>query len=601
LADGLRSGWLVLLPLLLLPVANSIPVLRQMHANLAVLAVMLLTWAWAIRSPSSTPQGIALLGTSGNGRRIGAWELCLLAFVAAVAIAYLVVGTRVRGFVYADAAYYYGVARHMALTRRFEEPIVWHFLHLPETLVHAPFDYWGSMTSLLLVPPLLLFGASATTAILTMAFLSAAVLVGFWYLICFALPLRHCTTQLLALVLFAFSPALDLYRFQPESITVAHLFLLGSLIAFCLRRAVLAILCGFGLLLTRGDGSILFLLILFAVVLAEWRRPDGGPGHPWRLVLVGLGCVSIYMLWSLASFGTLSPPATQIVPFLPSYWQVYDLGVPHHFSWHTFLDHFSGHALVGRMRYAATSMWALPITPMFGWWLALAALPVVWLVRRPASPQSLIWVLCFAGYTLVACLAGSGFASARTPYTFVPLIILAGAFAVDAGLTLLAVRVLRGDATRATAAAIGALVLAVCAVLLGRLPTLQAIPVLPDDLPPGVTVPAPEELSKLDRVLGGEPVMTNLPWQIISYTQSPAVSLPWDGEAAIESVLARYDVRWMVLFGAVRDCTIDKNPSCPVFMRVLSSDTTDVGRFRLERVGVEEASLPAVFRVSTTP
>jgi hypothetical protein len=87
------------------------------------------------------------------------------------------------------------------------------------------------MTSLILVPPLMLFGATPRTAFVTMSVVSAASVFAFWYLVCFALPLRHRATQLLALVLFALSPAMDAFRFQTESIAVAQLFIVLSLIA----------------------------------------------------------------------------------------------------------------------------------------------------------------------------------------------------------------------------------------------------------------------------------------------------------------------------------------------------------------------------------
>jgi hypothetical protein len=595
-AGGLQRGWIALLPLMLLPIANSVPALRHWHADAAVLAAALAAWTCVIINRSSPASAIAMLGACGDDRRIGAWEFCLLAFVVVIAIAYLVVGSRVRVFAFPDGTYYYGVARHIALTGRFEEPIVWHFLHLPTTIRHAPFDYWGCMTALLLVPPLVLFGATPMTAMLTMAALSAGVLVAFWYLICVALPLRHCATQLLALVTFAFSPALDLYRFQTESITVAHLFLLLALIAVCRRRSVLAILAGFGMVLTRGDGMIFFSLIVLAVLLQAWRGVDREPRHPWRLLLVALACLGTYVLWNVASFGTLTPPSTQIVPFLKSYWQVYDFGVMHEESWSSGAVPFQWPAVLQRLRIAFSSLRALPIAPALDGWLLVGACSAVWLIRRRADAQWLIWVLCFIGYFLVAAIAGSGFAPVRTPYTFVPLVILSGALGADAILTRVAARMERGAWGHAAAAAIGAGVLGLCAFVLGRLVVFQATPMLPD-LPAGASV-SPEALSKLDEVLNGEPVASNLPWQIIAYTRSPAISVPWNGEAAIDSALAHYQVGWLVLFGSVRDCKTDNNASCPVFMRVLGSETTSLGRFRIERVSVDEG-LPAVFRVSS--
>jgi hypothetical protein len=204
-----------------------------------------------------------------------------------------VIAARVRDIVYNDGAYYYGVARHMAMTGRFEEPIVWHFLHPPPNLIHAPFDYWGCMTSLLLVPGLLLFGATPETAFRSMSLISAAGQLAFWYLICFALPLRHRITQLIDLALFAFSPAMVIYRFQPESVAVSQLFLLLSLIAFSRQRSALAVLCAFGLLLARSDGLILFALIFLAVLL---RRAPPNAAHAAgriRPALVGLACIGL--------------------------------------------------------------------------------------------------------------------------------------------------------------------------------------------------------------------------------------------------------------------------------------------------------------------
>jgi hypothetical protein len=598
LDDGLKRGWLVLLPFALLPVAGSVPALHQAHASVAVLLGALLAWGYTTVSGASSPRGIALLAKAGEGTWMGPWELCLLAVVMAIAVAYLALGSRVDWLVYEDAAYYYGVARHMALTWRFEEPIVWHFLHPPERLVHAPFDYWGAMTSLLLVPPLALFGATPATALVTMSAISALSLVAFWYLICIALPLRYYATQLLALVIFAFSPAMDLYRFQPESISVAHLFLLLSLIAFCRKRLVLAILGGFCLVLTRPDGLILFALIFFVVLLQARRGVGACPHQVWHLVLVGLACAATYVLWSLASFGTLTPPGPQILPSLGKYAEVYDFGVPHQVSWSEIVDRLEWHFVAGRIRMAFDTLRAIPFAPGLDWWLAIAIVPAGGLLRRPLSPESLIWLLCFGGYFLLACVSGAGFARVRAPYTFTPLVVLAGALGLDAILAQLEAWMEHARSIRLRAVTIGAGVLALCSVLLGRLPVLRGVPMLAS-LPVAAEIIAQAqpalELTTLDRVLRGEPVASNRPWQIIAYTRSPAVSIPQNGDAAIEAVLARYQVRWMVIFGAPPWwCS---GESCTLFNRLLSTERTDLGRFRLERIPVD-AMLPAVFRVS---
>ena len=268
---GSGRAWLVPLAGACLPFTSFFPPRFQAPARIAIGLAAVVAWVGLTRHRSAPPRTIALLAASDERRRGNTWQLALLGVVAAATTAYLIAAVRVTVITTNDGAYYYGVARHIATTGRFEEPIVWHFLNPPDTIVHVPFDYWGPMTSLLLLPSLALFGAAPTTAFLTMAVFSAATLLAFWYFVCIALPLRYYTTQLLALLLFAFSPALDRFRFQPESTVIAQLFLLVALVAFCQRRLAVAVLGGFGILLTRADGAVLFTLI-GAAALAQACR-----------------------------------------------------------------------------------------------------------------------------------------------------------------------------------------------------------------------------------------------------------------------------------------------------------------------------------------
>jgi hypothetical protein len=102
-----------------------------------------------------------------------------------------------------------------------------------------------------------------------------------------------------------------------------------------------------------------------------------------------------------------------------------------------------------------------------------------------------------------------------------------------------------------------------------------------------------EELEKLDQLLGGEPVATNAPWYMIAYTRSPTVSIPYNGEAAIEAVLDRYQVRGLVIFG--RPPFWVQGESTSVLHSILSGRKTNLGQFQLEAVRVPTAH--AVFRV----
>ncbi|MGH7787852.1 MAG: hypothetical protein ACRERC_13340 [Candidatus Binatia bacterium] len=523
---------------------------------------------------------------------MGAWESCLLALVLLVGVLYIVTGSSLHEILYNDGAYYYGVARHLALTGRFEEPIVWHFIHPPVGIVHAPFDYWGCLTSLLLVPPLVVFGATPETAIVTMSVIAAVSLLAFWYLVCFALPLRHRASQLLAVMLLAFSPAMDVYRFQPESVAIVQLFLLLSLIAFCRRASILAILSAFCILLARGDGLVLFALISLAVVLREAMGSDK-TRRPGRVILVVLACIGTYVLWSFISFGTLLPPGPQAVPLLPRFEDVYDFGASTGTSWpQNVLRWFNLDYVFHRMIFAAFVFAVMPFTPAAPWWPSLALLGVFGLFRHRSATPWLIWVLCFGGYSLVVWVAGPGFAPFRAPHVFAPLVVLAGAIGLDAVLALLTAVVERGNHRRVRAVVVGAIVWALCAVPLSRLSVVHEYPARPN-------LPYQHDLTRLDEVLGGEPAASNVPWYMIAYTQSPTVSIPYNGEAAIEAVLERYHVRWLVIAG--NPPRWHSGTSLGVLRDVLAGKELHLGRFQLEHVPI---GVPAerlnVYRVRPT-
>ena len=586
---GRPPVWLALLPLACLPVISTALPDHQALASAVLLLVSVLAWAATAAQPGARPIDIALLATSEH-RRLGGWEGFLLGIAAASAVVYLAIGFRVEEIAYNDGAYYYGVARHIARTSRFEEPIVWHFLHPPDRVLHAPFDYWGCLTSLLLVSPMVVFGSTPRVAFVTMSAISAAGLLAFWYLICFALPLRHRPTQLLALVIFALSPAMDVYRFQPESISVVQLFLLGALIALCRGRSVLAVGFGFGIFLARGDGLILFSLIVLAALFQQGTRGASGRRGLRSVLLVGFTCLGAYALWSYVSFGTLTPPGPQRLPFLTRYWQVFDFGPPPETSSGRVLDRLTSDYLIGRVRIAVQTLRSVPFAPALDWWLALALVPALGLLRSERRSESLVWVIGVAGYFLVVIVSGPGFAPFRTPYAFTPLVVLAGALGFDAILSSLGAWTARTRFTRLTAAVVGAFVLGSCFVFLAKLPVLRATRAVPN-------LAFQTQVAALDDLLRGETVATNVPWYLIAYTQSPAVSLPFNGAEAIAAVLAKYQVRWVVIFGHAPLWVTGE--SRVVLQSVLAGTRSEVGPFHLERVPVEVRA--AVYRVLALP
>lgn len=506
----------------------------------------------------------------------------LLVPTLAVGMLYVASGAQVREITQNDGAYYFGVARHMALTGRFEEPIVWHFLHPPDALTHPPFDYWGCLTSLLLVPSLWLFGATPSTAFLTMSLLSAVALLAFWHLVCVALPLRHAIAQGLALGLFAFSPLMVEYRFQPESIAVAQLAIILAVIALARRRYVLAVLAAFAILLSRGDGLILFLLVGGAALLAAWRERAAAPRRVAAVLASLLSCGALYVGWSWASFGTPTPPAPRALPFLASYWEVFDYGVAHSHGWRDVLTRFEWPYIAERI--ALVRLWAplLLFTPHPLLWFALVALPGLRLFRGRPFVESVIWTMAVGGFLGVIWISGPGFYVGRTPATFTPLVILAGALGVDVVLSRLAVWA--GEQTwrrAATALGIGGL----CLYFVLALP------------PPGVTAAAARPrwqpiVTRLAPQLRSQPTASNLPWYVLAYTDSPTVSIPHNGEAAIEAVFRRYGIRWVVLFPSQIG---GEGESRPLLQALANGARSSVGGLQLQRVSAPPPLI--VFRV----
>jgi hypothetical protein len=544
----------------------------------------MLLWARTMAA-GSLARTIALL-TVRRGIRLGGWEVMLLFVIVASAIAYLVAASRIDEIAYNDGAYYYGVARHMASTGRYEEPIVWHFLQPPSRVPHTPFDYWGGLTSLLLVPPLAIFGATPHTAFASMAVISAAALGIFWYLVCCALPLRHQAAQLLALVLFALSPAMDVYRFQPESTSVAQVFLLASLVALCRRRFGLSVLLAFGIFLARTDGLVLFAVLTQAALVLHGYSHNGWSRYSWHPAMVALACLSSYALWSWVSFGRPIPPGPGILPGLGVYWRVFDW-LPAHpdrmSGWSTAL---SADYIVKRLTFGLRALRSVPFTPAMDWWIVLACVPILglrWAQTRSASAIWLVGVVAFFGLVIVS---GPAYYAFRAPHTFTPMVVLAGAIGIDLILAGLGVVLQRAGDSRWIALFIGAAVFAGSFALLAPLPFLQSTKAQPN-------LPDQGTLTALDPVLQGDTVATNVPWYVIAYTRSPAVSVPFNGGAALAAVLDRYDARWLVLFG---------NPpywvsgaTRTVLQAVLSGAQTQFGGFRLERVPVD---IPAsVYRI----
>jgi hypothetical protein len=219
--------------------------------------------------------------------------------------------------------------------------------------------------------------------------------------------------------------------------------------------------------------------------------------------------------------------------------------------------------------------------------LVIACVPGLWLVRRRPRRAALVWVLCFVGYFLVAWAAGPGFNPWRAPFTFTPLIVLAGALGLDLLLAQVHGWVDRAEDVRARAWLASAGILGLCAIFLGGLGVF-GVPCAAGKLP------LRRDLTHLDQMLGGEAVASNVPWYVIAYTDSPAVSVPYNGEGAMAAVFERYRPRWLVVIGDPPLWV--KGESRSLLEDVLSSRRATIGRFRLERVSASTTAA-AVFRI----
>lgn len=582
-AAGARIAWPAALPLLLLPLVNVDAFHRLsvvLPPALVVLSVLLLVLA-ARRSQKPGPCGPRPLVSSlvsSDERPLSGWTLALLGVSVCVSITYLLVAAHAAGNNDNDAAYYYGVARHIAMTGRFEEPIVWHFLTSPDAIHHRPFDYWQGLTSLVLVPPLRLFGATHRVALLTMGVISSLSLLLFWYLVATSGVLRHVVAQLAALLTFALSPAMRTYRFDTETIPVAQLLLVAALIAWVRRRYFLCTVLTFLLVLNRADGAIYCAVFWGACVLGA-RKQLGG----WRdRRLLGLAGTMValsmaYLGVCLALYGTLGPPGVRLSPFLERYHELYAYGVPHRGSLGTVISRLEPANVAERARVALDNWRTIDFVPLPEYWFFLIILPGLGLMwerlgaqsRAATAMQSLVWILLFGGSSLIAWSSPIVFANHRTLYAMLPFVILAGAFGIDA-----LDENLRGWQTSGGRPLLRSMAAGLCLLL--------AVGLVLSNLKPygqreQTKNQLEDDLASVDGALAGEAVASMRPWYVIATTRSPALMIPQNGEAAIESALRRYGVRWLLLTD--EPCVTESRPVCDAIRRGRKSA---VGQLELE-------------------
>lgn len=562
---------------------------RAYHAAIPLAALPFTPWLGP-RSSGAVAMGLVLVAAAlvmrlvpdetlgPRPRRRHAWYLALVGLSLCIGAYYVVLGSKVRGNWENDSAYYYGVARHIARTWRFEENIVWHFLSPPASITHAPFDYWGSLTSLLLVLPLAIFGGTHAVAAVTIALLGAASLVAFTHLLCVHLRLRNPLLEALALVMFAFTPWLVVIRVDTESIIPFQLCLLLGLLALVTNRFVWTILMAFALVLCRGEGVILGGILSAACSLKAASHPDRR--RILRdIALTGASCVAVYVLWCLVSFGTPIQPgirassSIQRLPELHAFERARPSFVtPFHETWPERVQRFF------------VTIRGVALVPEQDLWLLLAVLPGVGLFRRRPAIESVIWFLFFAGATLLMWLSPRAvFNGLRSFSTLIPLVVLVGALGADAIVSALARPLRRWQMAYRLALTGAAAVLASATVPELRIYTPDARPRVMD-----------VELATLERTLGGQAVASTHPYQIIANTTSSAITIPENGEGPMERAIRRYGVRWLVF--DVRSTTW-MSGSRLVLDQLGAGKRTNIGTLHLTKVHPAELRHDTTLRV----
>lgn len=530
-----------LVPIVPLPVslALAVDVLDDWLLRLLFLAagftVTVLGVELAQRGRDTNPRSFLLATpTQGALRHVDTFGWGLLVFAGVLGWQYVLHVAETTGARDNDAAYYFAVARHIATHGTLDEPIVWHHLVSPDHAVHPAFDYWQGLTSLVVVPSMWLFGPTHLVAATTIAWISFGTIVLFAYLVVVLEPFTSRAAQVFAVTAFALSPQLVGYRIDTETAPVFHAFLVGSLVALARGRHALAAGLAFALLWVRADGLVTFAMITLVCVLRATRRE--------RLhVVITLAVLgSVFVGTNLVRFGTVTPPGARFAPLLREYMDIYRLSPELSSPSDVLARRFDA----GIIKRAFEKAWqVLASTPFLGapvvfFLFSFAALGA----RRDRSLAPLMLALVTVGPFVLAWTGGVVFSEFRTLSGLVPAMVLATAYGIDHCLVRLGeVATPKSDDVRERS--LGSMLPALGAAFVVFLPIQMYEPLVVHSNP---RLPFIEALEAIDETLDGGVVATSSPWWVAAYTHSPAVVLPIDDNDAIETVLARYGVAYLL-------------------------------------------------------
>ncbi|MDW8245110.1 MAG: hypothetical protein RMJ84_00895 [Sandaracinaceae bacterium] len=442
-----------------------------------------------------------------------------------------------------DAAYYYGVAKWMANHKRLEEPIVWHFLCPPASVVHEAFDYWQGFVSFWLFLAFLVVEPNHLNGSIAMAILSSLTLILFAFAL-IHLPLRSRPAQLVGLLSFGFSQALHTFRVDTESPIAFQFVLILVLLLMIHQKLVLATLCSFLIVWARADGLWTLLVLLVWIHVIIWKKKNGSAYLASRehtlFFLLMVTCLIGHALFNFYRFGEITPPGSKRVLFVPYYDAIYEWGRLHIADWHSWIRrHLMWEFLEASFQavYVAYSINDFVLnSKLLIWTLPLGYLL---LLSKNSFEKSGIAILCLLLSTFVpVAIAWTGlvvFAAWRTLHGLVPAMTIA-AVATWEGLIRFSARLLFPQKWKKNGESFGYFFL-----------FFMTIGVKPYHRLECIHKDFESELALVDSIIQGKVVATNSPWWVIANTSSPAVLLPAQKEQAMVEVIERYGVSFLVL------------------------------------------------------
>lgn len=474
-----------------------------------------------------------------------------------------------------DAAYYFGVARRIVESGRFEEQLIWHGLNPSRNIAHPPFDYWSGLTSLLMLGPMAVFGATYQVGVMSIALFFVLGLVALWGTLCLTGVVRSPVLQLVGLLLSAWSPAMAHFSVDTESVPVAATLLSFALFFFASQRPVLCAASASAMVLARSDAAILACPFVVGSVAQAWRSATGR-GPMWSRVLLVAAAASLPVLWNLALHGSLAPPGSSRAIFLHSYHDIYALE-PRLYTLEELLRHHeNAHFWFERALVAWKNLLEIDFVPHNELWFGLIFLAGAALGGRKRALAVLLWILLFPCTALISAWGYRVFATGRTLFMMMPAVILAGLLGADQIVQRWLLPLARSPSllnSRSTwLCAVRPLATGAAALLVLPFALSLALPP-PRGEGKKVKVRVVETFAPL---ILGRPVAVVKPWWTYAFSDSPVVLVPSDGETAISRVLEAHGVEYLVLDAPCRW------KSQNVCKAISAGKKRRVGRFKLE-------------------